>query len=304
MNSNYVADTKYLYRLALHFASKSTAIEGKNSMNTVNTQNSNYQILRKIVSSDEVIYEKIITSENDLDILWIDVKGIIQTDIIAGIDESSGESAGWKILGLAAHLAGDAFAHRVRVPISSTTSTAGVFYSDEKPDCFWGGDHEMPKSSGGTEIRESRISDLEDLLMEQETYQYNYVTNGTLCQCYHCLKAAVASGNVEFRDISEKYIDKNVEGANDYKDDNPEFYAKRFNVGTVNAVETLINLFNSGASFSIYTFLPKADKYPDYTLKLNGLKTYLRAVGFPFDTLSEDDPLLQRINQLSTGTII
>ena len=34
------------------------------------------------------------------------------------------------------------------------------------------------------------------------------------------------------------------------------------------------------------------------------LVIFLIAVGFPFDTLSEDDPLLQRINQLSTGTII
>lgn len=309
MNSNYVADTKYLYRLAVHFAKSDSIAEAKATMNDekkVPTQNSNYQILRKIVASESVIYVKKTVYQKEDVIEWMDVQGIVYADILLGVSENSPEKAAWKILGLAAHLAGDAFAHRVRVPISSTTSEKGVFYLDDAPPCFRGDGHKM--TSGDNQgPRNDDVELLKTLLKEQDTYHSSYVNSTTikLCQCYDCLKAAVAAGKVEFRDISDKYVDSDLDINNEYDGDSTGFYAKRFEIGTKNAVSKLISRFNSKSSFSILTFLPDATEYPDYTLKLNGFIIYLEDVGFPFDELTEDDDdLLDRIQQLSTSTII
>ena len=300
MNNNYVADTQYLYRLALHFAKSKSLSEAYKTMNDVPTKNSNYKILRKIVASKTPIYEKMVEYPQEELVEWFDVKGICRTDIVQGVAESSPESAAWKILGLAAHLASDTYAHRVRVPKSSVTSKNGVFYSKTAPSCFHGDNHIM-FSGDFIGVRKKDKTKLNRLLKDYYKYYNSYIKNGKLCMCYDCFREAVKAGKVEFRDITERFINKSLPSAKPYIDDNTEFYPKRFEIGATNAVETLITTFNDRKSFSVYTFLP-SDK--SYKLKLNGLEDYIKEAGLYPKKTKKNQALIDRIELLSTGAIV
>jgi hypothetical protein len=300
MNNNYVADAQYLYRLALHFAKSKSLSAAYKTMNSVPTKKANYKILRKIVASKTPIYEQMVEYPQDNVTEWFDVKGICRMNIVMGISESSPESAAWKILGLAAHLASDTFAHRVRVPISSVTSKKGVFYSKNAPDCFHGDNHRLV-SGDITGVRQKDITKLNRVLKEYYRYYKPYVVNGTLCMCYDCFREAVKAGKVEFRDITERFIHKGVPGAWQYIDDNPNFYPKRYNIGVKNAVSTLVTTFNERENFSILTFLP-SDK--SYKLKLNGLEDYIKEAGLYPKKTKKNQALIDRIELLSTGALV
>ncbi len=288
MNSNYVADTKYLYRIARKYLESSTVSEGHSAVSQVPKANANVDILQAIVKGTQVFHtitNKTADTEDD-----IQVKGIVRMSIIKGYDESEPDNAAWKVLGLAAHLAADAYAHRTRVPISSTTKSDKVFYSTTAPNCFRGDDHEMT-SGDNIGKRNDDETLLKKLLKEQSSHQSEYVDSDKikLCQCYDCLRNAVSKGWVEFRDISEKYIYDDGLTYDDYDRDNINFYPQRYDVGTNHAVEKLITRFCNPDpdknDFTIYVFLPPEST--KYTLKLNGLEYYIENTGTNMPNLED-----------------
>ncbi len=291
MNSNYVADAKYLYRLARHYFDSDTVAQAHSNIDDVTQAGgTKVEILQAIVSSSSALYTK---SDGT------DVKGIVRMSIIDGYDESETDNAGWKILGLAAHLVGDAYAHRTRVPLSSVNE-GKWFHSTTAPNCFLGDNHVM----NDTGARTPDQTKLKKLLKEQSTYQTQYVTNGGLCQCYDCLRTAISKGYVEFRDISEKYIDKTKSTYQQYNRDNTNLYPQRYNVGTKHAVEILINRFCNPDpdenDFTIHVFLP--EESTGYTLKLNGLKCYIEETGTNMSGLANETIAL--IEKYSTSSLI
>ncbi len=298
MNSNYVADTKYLYRLARVFKQSTTMSEAKTRMKTeITAYDARIDILKQIATSETVIFERFSDSK--------EIKGIIYMDLLSDFDENNTQSAAWKILGLAAHLAADTYAHRTRVPLSSLNENKW-FHSKTAPDCFWGDDHSMYNEDTGLyEEKDDDVDKLCVLLNEQSTYQYSFVTKQNLCQCYDCLREAIGRGNVEFRDISEKYIDKTKSTYELYNRDNhKDVYPQRFNIGTKHAVEKLITRFCNPDpdknDFTIFVFLPSEST--GYTLKLNGLVDYIKRTKTGWDDLKQTTRDLAE--KYSTNSII
>lgn len=292
MNSNYVADAKYLYRLARHYFDSETVAEAHSSIDDVTQAGgTNVEILQAIVSSSSALYTK---SDGTA------VKGIVRMSIIDGYDESEPDNAGWKILGLAAHLVGDAYAHRTRVPLSSVNE-GKWFHSETAPNCFRGDNHEM---TSGDNIGERKDNEtlLKKLLKEQSTYQSEYVNSNKikLCQCYDCLRTAISGGYVEFRDISGKYIYDDDDTYDDYNPDSSSVYPQRYNIATKHAVKKLITQFNDEEDFTIYVFLPSEST--NYTLKLNGLEYYIEDTGTNMGGLS--DKTVELIEKYSTSSLI
>lgn len=295
MNSNYVADTKYLYRLARHYFNSDTVAAAHASIGDVTQAGgTNVEILQAIVKGTQVL--RTIPADETLGPeAEIEVKGIVRMSIIDGYDESEPDNAGWKILGLAAHLAADAYAHRTRVPLSSVNA-GKWFHSTTAPNCFRGDNHIMNNIGARTPDQ----TKLKKLLKEQSTYQTQYVTNGGLCQCYDCLRTAISKGYVEFRDISGKYIDKTKSTYSNYNIDSSAVYPQRYNVGAKHAVEKLTTQFAEGKDFTIFVFLPSDST--GYTLKLNGLEDYIEGTGTNMENLADSTIIL--IEKYSTSAII
>lgn len=258
MNSNYLADTKYLYRLARHYFDSTSVADADASISDVTIANANYQILRKIVSSSTTIYTRY---DN------VKIEGIVHEDIIDGYVESDPETAGWKILGLAAHLAGDAYAHRTRVPLSAANTAGKVFYNDYV-DGFNYYNHDSVQAKDPDE-------DQLDLFLKE---QFSY---SKPCVCYTCFKGAVSRGNVEMRDLSGTFL--NSTGLELYDCDSTSFYGQRYTIATKHAVKKLITQFNDSKGFTLFVFLP-ADS-TGYTLKLNGLRYYVTDTNMNWDGL-------------------
>lgn len=278
-NSNFLADTKYLYRLARYYLNSDsvTSANTQSNIDEVTKAGANYSILQKVVFSSTAIYTNPQVNYGDSrgTVENVAVKGIVKMNIVEGISEDTVEERAFKILGLAIHLAGDAYAHRVRVPVSSTES-GGCFYT--KP------------SDGG--------------FNKSHTVTYNQTNvnkwlkekhlNDAQCRCFECFKKAVASAHVEFRDI-KAYNDKDIKNYEDLSN----FYTKRYSIATKHATNRLISRFVANQDFTLFVFLPSDT---DYKLKLNYLRGYIDDTGMNWDGLEQSTR--DRVLALSTGSLI
>lgn len=310
VNSNYVADARYLFRLAKHFMNGSSVEYAASHMSNeyVPIKGANFRILREIVASEDAIYGKVERDANgEIEVIY-EVKGIIYMDVLFGTYPNTKERAGWAILGLAAHLVADAFAHRVMIPTTAKTEQGGIFYSNNAPYCFFGTNHSEWNDSDNDGIRDSQeildyitrtpnLTRLGYAMKEQVSYRVYYINQYNLCTCYHCLRELAGQGKLEVRDISKYIVNRKVSGQERYNCDDPDdCYEDRFEKGTKNALQRLITDFNTSTYCSIYTFMPEDESY---TLKLNGLKKYIIDAGINFDSLTPTDKAL--VNKYSTG---
>jgi hypothetical protein len=313
MNSNYVADTKYLFRLAKHFMSKSSIKAAINSIDKeVIKAGANSDILKTIVVSKDAIYGKVERDEKgDITAIY-EVNGLLYSDVLWGTYLNNPERAGWAILGLAAHLAGDVFAHRTMIPTTARTKFGKQFYSNTAPSCFWGSNHIMWKDDNNNGKRDYRGSNSDRFInatpnltrlryatKEQVGYLAYYIKNYNLCTCYHCLRKLVGEGVIEFRDLGPKFINRRIEESEkSYNPDRVEdCYPERYRIGTTNAVEKLITQFAAtDGDFTIYTFMPENK---NYTIKLNGFKAYIVKTGVQYNSLKPKPKAL--VDKYSTG---
>ena len=307
-NSNYVADVKYLYRLARCFINNNissvnepTVDEILGNISTLNnkTRDANITELNAIVRSSDVLYtaksktrmKVTIEQENnqstevfseDSTVVDTPVKGIIYMDVLKDMEESTPIARACKIMGLALHLVGDAYAHRVQIPPSSTND--GDIFAEDLENFY--AVHAFYMSH--QEDKTYNDEDMELLLR----YKYN---KENICNCFYCFRQAVMSGNVEFRDI--KLFQE--EPIYYYKADHTNFYQERYEVATYHATDILISKFFENRDFSITTFAPTDT---NYTLKLNNLKQYIISSGVKWNDLTADYSDLQaRIEMLSTS---
>lgn len=278
-NSNFLADTKYLYRLARYYLNSSSvsAAETQTNIDGVTKAGANYSILQKVVFSSTAIYTNPNVNYGDSrgTVKNVAVKGIVKMNIVDGISEDSIEARAFKILGLAIHLAGDTYAHRVRVPVSSTES-GGCFYTKPADGGF--------NKSHTITYNQTNVN---KWLKEKHL-------NAAQCQCFECFKKAVASAHVEFRDI-KAYNDKNIKNYEDLSN----FYTKRYSIATKHATNKLISRFVANEDFTLFVFLPSDT---DYTLKLNYLRGYIDDTGMNWDGLQQSTR--DRVLALSTGSLI
>ena len=322
MNSNYVADARYLFRLAKHFMNSPSVEYAASHMSNdyVPIYGANYRILRKIVASSEPIYMNLDrfvgTDPNGQEVEIVEeynVKGIIHTDILWGIYPDTPERAGWAILGLAAHLIGDVFAHRTIIPATSITEVDGMFYLPIAPECFWGDQHEMWIDKNGDDVRNyagnkddfvmmtPNLTRLRYAMKEQVSYLSYYINTYNLCTCYHCLKELVAQERIEFRDMGPKFINRNIADEKYYNADRYYYcYEERYNIGTKKAISKLITQFcKSNGYCAIEVFMPDDE---NYTIKLNGLKKYIIDANVNYDNLTQTQKML--ITKYSTGDVV
>lgn len=274
-NSNFLADTKYLYRLARHYfdSSSISAAENQTNIDKVKKAGANYSILQKIVFGGTIYTSSSITYPDKRgEVKNVNVKGIVHMNIYDGISEDTIQERAYKILGLAIHLAGDTYAHRVRVPVSST----------ESGGCF----NTMPANKGFETKHKGtyNASMMYGLLKENSN-------NKSVCKCFACFKKGVAAAHVEFRDI-KRFTDANY-------DDNVNFYAKRFSIATKHATDTLISQFKNKKDFTLFVFLPSDTSY---VLKLNYLRGYVDDTGMNWDGLQQSTR--DKVLKLSTGSLI
>jgi hypothetical protein len=281
-NSNFVADTKYLYRLARYYYD-SPSVEYADTYanyNAVTKAGANYSILQKIVFGGTIYTNPLVHYlDSRGDVSNVTVKGIVNMNILNNYTESDTTSRAFKILGLALHLAGDTYAHRVRVPLSSA-ETGGCFATNP----------------GGGTFPYSHTSAYNATTMNA----YLKERTGNPCRCFNCFKQAVQSGHVEFRDVNHFMEDANGNIANSaYKADNTTFYPKRYTIGTAVAVNTMVTRFINQQDFTIFVFLPSDT---NYTLKLNCLKQYVIDTGTNWDGLQQSTR--DRVIALSTGALV
>lgn len=284
MNNNYVADLKYLYRLA-RFYMYYDEMHGTNntSLSTVDAviNASGFSEIAKSKAND-VFLRAVVSSSKPLS--GTNAKGIVHQDTITGYEESGLEEAGWKILGLAAHMAGDIYAHRTRVPLSCSDFSRW-FVKENK---FY----TQPHSS-------SEPVAMKDFLKNERAYisEYGSLAAVEVCRCESCVRNAVKDGLVEFRDIY--YLTK-VENI----DDSTTYYKQRYNIATQHAVRTLISQFlqydpanKKTGDFTIHVLLPPEST--GYTLKLNNLKGCILDTNTNWDGLSTSTQNL--VEKYSTG---
>ncbi|MCM1285356.1 MAG: S8 family serine peptidase [Acetobacter sp.] len=284
-NSNFVADTKYLYRLARYYADSPSIeyAEKQENIDKVTKANANYSILQKIIFGGTMLTRPFVKFDDGRDIVDnVAVKGILHMNIDDDMNEGDLATRAYKILGLALHLAGDTYAHRTRVPLSSVDS-GGCFNKNN-------GDFNVAKQHN----YDSKKAELMNPYLKEKSK-----SNGNPCFCFVCFQGALKSGHVEFRDIKEFIIDENRRRSTDYKADSTDFYPKRYNIGTKNAVNVLISRFLNKQDFTIFVFLPSNT---DYTLKLNCLTKYVKETGTNWDALQQSTR--DRVEKLSTGALV
>ena len=305
-NSNYIADTKYLYRLAKCYLDydttdtevpTSTEILGK--INTVNNKSldANITELNDIVRSSKVFYTarykklmRVTTEEENgqqVEVLSevsttgdTPVKGVIYMNVLDGVDESNPSARAFKILGLALHLAGDTYAHRIQIPVS-TTYPGGIFYEDDQNTIVdFHFNHDETKNYN------------EEKMIEYLRYKIN---KDEICDCFYCFKAAVTTAQVETRDMGYFTDTPNII----YGSDVTSFFSTRYEDATKQATQKLIESFwIEDHDFTITTFVPNA---PGYNLKLNNLKGYIIRAGVNWAVLEERYPeLTEEIELFST----
>lgn len=282
-NSNFLADTKYLYRLARHYfdSSSISAAENQTNIDKVKKAGANYSILQKIVFGGTIYTSSSITYPDKRgEVKNVDVKGIVHMNIYDGISEDTIQERAYKILGLAIHLAGDTYAHRVRVPVSSTES--GGYFNTMPTNPREG----FSSSHSGT----YNATTMNNFLKERSATP--------ACKCFACFKKAVAAAHVEFRDMKEFTKGTKDSGYKAY-DDNVNFYAKRFSIATKHATDTLISQFKNKKDFTLFVFLPSDTSY---VLKLNYLRGYIDDTGMNWDGLQQSTR--DRVLKLSTGSLI
>ncbi len=279
-NSNFLADTKYLFRIASFYFACYTREEAEAEFENaeIPIADANHEILEQIVFSSSTIYTNPAIDYNDNRTeVKTAIKGISYMNILDGTSETHTTDIACKILGLAIHLAGDAYAHRTRVPVSSV----------EGSNCFSG------TSMAGFLSHTEAYNSTKMYAMLKERNQTN-------CKCFSCFKKAVAAAHVEFRDIKLFVRDDDNNYPDDfyYKDDNEDFYPKRFSVATEHATETLILRFMEEEDFTLHVFLPPSN----YTLRLNCLKQFVLDTGMNWGNLSTNTQTL--VENLSTGSLI
>ena len=291
-NSNFLADTKYLYRLARYYydSPSTTYADTQSNINTVKKAGANYSVLQKIVFSEEGIYinPHITYTDSRGTVENVSVKGIIHMNVLNNYTEGDTTTRAFKILGLALHLAGDTYSHRTRVPLSSV-QLGGCFYSN--PDSF--------------SFNTNHTQAYDDAKMKKYLKERNLFTNPNYfpCYCFDCFKQAVSTGHVEFRDVNKFTHDLNYEGEvieyTPFKADKTSFYPKRYNIGSAHAVNMLISRFLNEQDFTVFVFLPNDTSY---TLKLNCLRQYVDETGMNWDGLQPSTQ--ERIIALSTGALV
>lgn len=289
-NSNFLADTKYLYRLAVLCYNSSSLAEAKANVGTIPRADANVEALQQIVFSNKVIYTNPTTlyvsgdsRRTGLDRathgVSVDVKGIAHMNVYEGITEDTPQKIAYKVLGLALHLAGDTYAHRVRVPTSST----------ESGGCFSG-------SSVAGYIGESTST-------ENTSYMNSFLKErkykSTVCKCFNCFKSAVARGRVEFRDLSKFIESDKYNEDNSDTDPDKDFYVKRYTIATKHATNKLMSRFVAGEGFTLFVFLPSDTSYK---LKLNCLRQYVDDTSMDWDGLQPSTQ--ERVLALSTGGVV
>lgn len=303
-NSNYVANTKYLFRLAKCYMdytpndgddpTAAEILEKIRGVDEKTTADVDKEKLKAIVRSSDTLYwtdkSYYFDFEPDGETLYVieegefvNVKGIIYMDLLASVNESNACARAFKILGLAIHLAGDAYAHKTQVPISSTYS-GGKFHEDnQETRAAFSFEHDTSKN---------------DIAYDMEIYLKYKHNKNQICTCFYCFKSAVASGRVETIDIANFIV--NETDAFDW--DKPDLYRERYTDGTRNATFKLIELFlDVDEDFSITTFIPMPPTY-NYTLKLNNLKGYIIGAGVDWSKLETSRPdLTAKIELLSTS---
>ena len=301
-NSNFLADTKYLFRLARFFYNSPSVAyaETQENIDTVTKAGANWKALQQIVFSNSPIYNNPTTyfmagderyiaipssstlTEEQKRIQYgqfLTVKGIAHMNVYDGISENTQQKIAFKILGLAIHLAGDTYAHRTRVPVSSA----------KQGGCFAGNSIQGFIANEGT--------------YENTTAMYAFLKEGTktnnLCKCINCFKNAVSAGRVEFRDLSKFINSKKYNADNSSLDPKEDFYVKRYTIATKNATDKLLSRFLNNQDFTLFVFLPSDTSY---TLKLNNLKGYMESTGMNWDGLQQSTR--DRVTALSTSALI
>ena len=293
-NSNYVADLKYLYRLARCYViyeqeegeSVSDAILREIAEVDAKSPNANKTQLNAIARSWSSLYTAPIYGKNEDDDIIVQgtksVRGIIYEDMLEGVSvDNSTLSYAFKILGLALHLAGDSYAHRVQIPTWSTVDVFPAIIDDE--------DFPIAHDFSFVHNEELYSSTKMYLLLRYRDKNLN------VCKCYDCFRGAVSNGQVEFRDIISFHDDD----AEYYEADKTNFYGERYSIATKHATERLISLFLQGDDFSITVFDPQNS---NYNLKLNNLKEYIECSGVNWYAVVQRYPdLATRIQALSTS---
>ncbi|MBO5019028.1 MAG: S8 family serine peptidase, partial [Clostridia bacterium] len=308
VNSNYVADVKYLYRLARACMDYNltdgelTVSQALDNIDDVTGLDANINDLRNIVRSESVLYTNRydfyfgIDEDDNWGAIALENKnskginqgtpvyGIVNMDILENCDENNPTAFAFKILGLALHLVGDVYAHRTRVPYSSINDTS--YFPENIEDLYV----------------------VYDFLMTHNTNKFNDITvewylryknnKSAICTCYDCFRNAISTGHVEFRDIPNFHENDDTLF---FEPDNTDFYGQRYTVATKHATEKMILLLLTNKDFSIYAFAPEEA----YTLKLNNLKQYIIDSGVNWGSLTQNHSALQaRIIELSTGAEI
>ena len=200
-------------------------------------------------------------------------------NVYEGITEDTPQKIAYKVLGLALHLAGDTYAHRVRVPTSSTES-GGCFSSSSVAGYI------------GQSTSTENTSYMNSFLKER-----NY--KSTVCKCFNCFKSAVTRGRVEFRDLSEFIESDKYDADNSNTDSSKDFYVKRYTIATKHATNKLMSRFVAGEGFTLFVFLPSDTSYK---LKLNCLRQYVDDTSMDWDGLQPSTQ--ERVLALSTGGVV
>lgn len=284
-NSNFVADTKYLYRLARYYMDSTDNITAEKQANidTVTKANANYSILQKIVFGGTILTRPFVKFDDSRDYVYnVPIKGILHMNIDNDMNEGDTATRAYKILGLALHLAGDTYAHRTRVPKSSADKNG--YFEKNNGDFNKGEGHNYDAA---------RSKLLNPYLKEKD------VSKGKPCLCFDCFKGAVQSGHVEFRDIKEFMVSEDAQQETKYNEDNINFYAKRYHIATKNAVDVLISRFLNKQDFTIFVFLPSNT---EYVLKLNCLTKYVKETGTNWEGLQQSTR--DKVEKLSTGGLV
>lgn len=205
-------------------------------------------------------------------------EAMLNADLVANVSESSGTARFFKVLGFAAHLTGDTFAHRTIVPkytVSGTNPSNPVYSTSvTSANAKFGTMHFV------TDPGHTKHDDVQ--LKTWARSSADYV--GNICTKWKCFQRTVNLGVMEFKDI-KNFVQLSLRDDN-YKvyEDNKNFCKERYSDAEMACSAMFYNVYEGILYDGIEVFCPAEDN-----VVLNNFKNYAQAAGQDISVMTETE---------------
>ena len=203
-------------------------------------------------------------------------EAMLNADLVANVSESGNTARFFKVLGFAAHLTGDTFAHRTIVPkytVAGTNPSSPVYSkSTTSADAKFGTMHFV------TDPNHTKHDDAQ--LKEWAKSSASYV--GSICTKWKCFQRTVNLGVMEFKDV-KNFVQTSLRSDN-YKvyEDNKKFCKERYADAESACSVMFYNVYEGILYDGIEVFCPV-----EKNVVLNNLKGYAKNAGQDISIMTE-----------------